>query len=253
MTTRTVRRAEVGLGVVTGVEVFRCRRGILPWLMLTSPVVVSVPMLIGAAVTGDWRTFGSLTLTGWGTLLPVLIGLLAALSVHQDREAWLFLLASPVDRARLVLGKFLALGALLLAASAVLALTLWIGATETGAPAPLPEWAAVGAMWVSALGVLGLLLLLSLSGGLAVTVGAGALGALSGALTGDKSIWYLNPFGWPLRSMLPFGEVHSSGTPLDRDSPLLAVSPVFAAMGLSLAVAAVAVGLACVVLKRKEV
>lgn len=253
MTTRTVDRAGTGLGIVAVTEVFRSRRGILPWLMLLSPVVVSVPMLIGAAITGDWRTFGSLTLTLWGTLLPVLIGLMAALSVQQDNDAWLFLLASPVSRARLVIGKFLALSGLLLAASLVLVVTLWIGALETGTAFPLSAWAAVATMWVSSLGLLGIMLLVSIAAGLPITVGLGALGALAGALTGDKTIWYLVPFGWPLRSMLPFGEVHASGTPLPKTSPLLEVGPVFGAMGLSVVVAAVAVWVACAVLNRKEI
>lgn len=246
-------RNTAGLGTIIGTELYRARRGSLVWLMSLTPLVIALPMVVSTALGADWPEYRGMTLTGWGSLLPAFIALLVGIAVTQDREAWLFLLAAPVARNGLVLAKMASLAVITAVPSLILGLALWIGGINSGVPVPGDALAGAAAMWVALLGIAGLMLLLTLAAGMATTIAVGVVGALAGMLTADKAFWFLNPFGWPLRAMLPFGQVRANGVALPPGSPLADLGPAFAAMLLSVVLAAAATALSCMVLRRKEI
>lgn len=252
MSIGTAQRTTAGFGTVVATELYRARHGPLLWLMLLSPVALALPMLLATALGGDWEQWQGLTLMGWGGLLPAVTALAVGLDVRQDRDAWLFLLAAPVSRNHLVLGKAAALVVITALGSLVLGIALCAGALLAGLALPTGPLTGVLAMWVALFGIAGLLLLLAISFGFPVTVGAGVVGVFAGLLTADKAFWFVNPFGWPLRAMLPFGR-RLVGVEIPDSSPLAATGPVLTAMLLSLALAAATTAAACVVLRRKEI
>lgn len=241
-----------GLGTVIGTELYRACRGPLLWLLLLSSGALVLPMLVATALGADPEQWQGLTLMGWGGLLPAVTALAVGLDVREDADAWLFLLASPVSRARLVLGKMVALVLATAAGGLVLALALCGGALLSGAGLPVGPLAGVFAMWAALLGIAGLMLLLAIGFGFPATVGTGVVGVFAGMLTADKAFWFVNPFGWPLRAMLPFGR-RLVGREIPDTSPLAATGPAIAAVLLSAVLAVATTALACAALERKQI
>lgn len=142
-------------------------------------------------------------------------GLVAALSVRADQDAWRLLLSYAVPKWRYFVGKFAALSVLNLLSSTVLLMALMGGAALNGTlgSAIGMIFAAGYLPWVAGLATTALALLVAVAWGLGPGIAVGVAGLLSGALTADKVFWYAIPFAWPMRVILPVAGISPNGIP----------------------------------------
>lgn len=245
-------RDDPSLITVTGTELARLKRGFLAWYHLLAPVVITVPLFLGALGSSEARAgqtfevFRNVTLEFWGVLVPMTAGLAAALSVRADQDAWRLLLSYGVPRGRYFVGKVAALGVLGFVSSTVLLVMLALGAALSGRfPGALGTVAAaVYLPWLVGLSMTALATLVAVIWGMGPSIGVGVAGLLCGALVSDKVFWYAVPFAWPMRVVLPLAGIGPNGVPLPKDSPVTdpAAIPLAVALAAVLAAALLAVG-----------
>lgn len=255
------RRDNPSLWTVTVTELARMRRGFLPLYILLAPIVIAVPLYLGSLFSPEgasgqtWDVFSNVTLEFWGVLVPMTAGLIAALSVRADQDAWRLLLSYAVPRWRYFVGKFTALSVLNLVSSTVLLVALMGGAALNGTlgSAISMIFAASYLPWVAGLATTALALLVAVVWGLGPGIAVGVVGLLSGALTADKVFWYAIPFAWPMRVILPVAGISPNGIPLPPDSPLADASVIPVALALSAVLMAVVLLAASMHMSRKEV
>ncbi|MGW0186568.1 ABC transporter permease [Streptomyces sp. NPDC003362] len=221
-------RDNPSLATVTGTELARLRRGFLAWYHLLAPVIITVPLFLGALGSSEakagqtFEVFRNVTLEFWGVLVPMTAGLAAALSVRADQDAWRLLFSYGVPRGRYFMGKVAALGVLGFVSATVLLVMLSFGAMLSGRfPAALGTVAAaVYLPWLVGLSMTALATLVAMVWGMGPSIGVGVAGLLCGALVSDKAFWYLVPFAWPMRVVLPLAGIGPNGVPLPEDSPV---------------------------------
>jgi ABC-2 type transport system permease protein len=249
------------LATVLRTELMRLRHGFLFWYSLLAPVVAAVPLYVGSATSPEaaagqyWEVFRNVTLELWGIVVPMTAGLLAALSVRADQDAWRLMFSYAVPRRRYFAGKFAALAVLQLVSTTILAVLLGIGALLRGKLFADLHTVLGGAYlpWVAGLATLAIAVYVATRWGLGAAITVGVAGMLCGALVSDKDIWAVIPMAWPMRVILPLAGIGPNGIPLPPDSPLrdLGVLPV--ALGLSLALTAVALWAGGEHLRRKQI
>ncbi|GAA3137892.1 hypothetical protein GCM10010466_30990 [Planomonospora alba] len=257
----TRRRDSPSLASVVGTELIRGRRGFLAWYHLIAPMVITVPLFLGAlgspeAKAGQtFEVFRNVTLEFWGVLVPMTAGLAAALSVRADQDAWRLLLSYGVPRGRYFVAKVVALGTLALVSSTVLLVMLSAGALITGRfPDALGTVAAaVYLPWLVGLSMTAMAVLVAVLWGTGPSVGVGVAGLLCGALVSDKDFWYAVPFAWPMRVVLPLAGIGPNGVPLPEGSPVTDMSAIPLAVALSAVLTALLLVAGSVHMSRKEI
>jgi len=246
---------------VTRTEMARTRHGFLAWYTLLAPVVAAVPLFLGSlgsseAAAGQlWEIFRNVTLEFWGVLVPITAALYAAMSVRADEDAWRLLFSYGVPRWRYLVGKFVALSALLALCTTLLCALLAVGALLTGRLAD--DWptlvAAAYLPWLTGLACTALALVVALAWGTGPTIAVGVAGMLGGALVADKDFWWAVPVAWPMRVILPLAGIGPNGVPLPADSPLHDRGVIAPAIVLALSLTAVLLAVGAVHLTRKEI
>ncbi|MGW1145059.1 ABC transporter permease [Streptomyces sp. NPDC002454] len=255
------QRDNPSLVTVTGTELMRHRRGFLFWYHVLAPVVITVPLFLGAlgspeAKAGQtFEVFRNVTLEFWGVLVPMTAGLAAALSVRADQDAWRLLLSYGVPRGRYFISKVAALGVLGFLSSTVLLAMLSLGALISGR---FPEamgtvTAAVYLPWAVGLSMTAMAVLVAVVWGMGPSIGVGVAGLLCGALVSDKDFWYAVPFAWPMRVVLPLAGIGPNGVPLPADSPVTEMSAIPLAGGLAVVLTGLLLLIGSVHMKRKEI
>lgn len=261
---RTARRGGADsppLRTVVGTELTRLRRGFVGWYATLLPIVVGVPLYVGSVFSPEgatgrtWDVFSNVTLEFWGVLIPVTAALFCALSVRADADAQRIMYSYAVPRWRYHLGKFGAIMALQVFSASVLVLVLLGGAAITGqtgsaigmilAASYLPVLAGAAATAID--------LAVAELAGFGPTMALGVLGMLAGALVSDKTIWFVIPWAWSMRVILPLAGIGPNGIPLPPLSPLADTGPLYVALVLSVVVGAVAAALGSVQATRKEI
>jgi lantibiotic protection ABC transporter MutE/EpiE family permease subunit len=258
---RPEQRDNPSLWTVTGTELARMQRGFLPLYVLLAPIIIAVPLYLGSLFSPEgasgqtWKVFSNVTLEFWGFLVPMTAGLIAALSVRADQDAWRLLLSYAVPRWRYFVGKFAALSVLNLLSSTVLVVVLTGGAALNGAlgSATGTILAASYLPWVGGLATTALALLVSVVWGLGPGIAVGVAGLLSGALTADKVFWYAIPFSWPMRVILPVAGIGPNGISLPPNSPLADARVIPVALALSVTVMAIVLLAGSLHMSKKEV
>ncbi len=194
-------------------EVLKYRRTSALWLALGLPLAVELLLLLiffvvpdvkKLSLTGRWNFFTHSPLTTWiQTFLPLGLGIIAALALgleHQDNQ-WKHALVLGPSRVMVYLAKVLAVTALILTASVVLALSgLVVGGLFTGFHG-IP-WAEVGRG--AGLAFLGSLGMISLQTWLAtrfraigLSIGAALFLAILGATISHSGYWAFVPWAYP--------------------------------------------------------
>ncbi|MEU7281439.1 ABC transporter permease [Streptomyces sp. NPDC045431] len=255
------RRDNPSLVTVVGTELARHKRGFIPWYHLLAPVIITVPLFLGALGSSEakagqtFEVFRNVTLEFWGVLVPMTAGLAAALSVRADQDAWRLLLSYGVPRGRYFVGKVAALGVLGFVSSTVLLVMLSLGAAVSGRfPGALGTVvAAVYLPWLVGLSMTALAVLVAVVWGMGPSIGVGVAGLLSGALVSDKDFWYAVPFAWPMRVVLPLAGIGPNGVPLPEDSPVTAMSAIPVALVLAFALTAILLVVGSLHMRRKEI
>lgn len=255
------RRDNPSLLTVVGTELARNKRGFVPWYHVLAPVIITVPLFLGALGSAEakagqtFEVFRNVTLEFWGVLVPMTAGLAAALSVRADQDAWRLLLSYGVPRGRYFVGKVAALGVLGFVSSTVLLAMLSLGALISG---HFPE--AVGTVaaaaylpWLVGLAMTALAVLVVAVWGVGPGIGVGVAGLLCGALVSDKSFWYAIPFAWPMRVVLPLAGIGPNGVPLPDDSPVTEMSAIPLAVGLAVVLTGVLLVIGSMHMSRKEI
>ncbi|MGW4561593.1 ABC transporter permease [Streptomyces sp. NPDC004561] len=249
------------LVTVTGTELARNRRGFLFWYHVLAPVIITVPLFLGALGSPEakaghtFEVFRNVTLEFWGVLVPMTAGLAAALSVRADQDAWRLLLSYGVPRERYFIGKVTALGVLGFLSSTVLVVMLSFGAMISGRfPGAMGTVvAAVYLPWLVGLSMTALSVLVSVVWGMGPSIGVGVAGLLCGALVSDKVFWYAVPFAWPMRVVLPLAGIGPNGVPLPKDSPVTSMSAIPLAVGLAVVLTGVLLVAGSMHMRRKEI
>jgi ABC-2 type transport system permease protein len=242
-TAGTGTRDHPALWTVAGTEIGRLRHGFLAWYTVLAPIVIAVPLYLGSLLSPEgasghtWQTFSNVTLEFWGVLVPMTAGLAATLSVRADQDAWRLLLSYAVPRWRYFVGKFAALAVLSLVSSTVLAVVLCGGAALNGALGSSlgTVLAASYLPWLAGLASIALALLVAVRWGFGPGITVGVAGLLCGALTADKTFWYVIPVAWPMRVILPVAGISPNGIALPAGSPLGDHDVIPVALGLSVA------------------
>ncbi|MFE0253641.1 ABC transporter permease [Streptomyces sp. NPDC059010] len=255
------RRDNPSLATVVGTELARNKRGFVPWYHLLAPVVITVPLFLGALGSSEakagqtFEVFRNVTLEFWGVLVPMTAGLAAALTVRADQDAWRLLLSYGVPRRRYFIGKVAALGVLGFVSSTVLLVMLSLGAVISG---KFPEAmgtvaAAVYLPWLVGLSMTAMAVLVAVMWGTGPSIGVGVAGLLCGALVSDKVFWFLVPFSWPMRVVLPLAGIGPNGVPLPDDSPVTDPSAIPLAVGLAVVLTGLLLLAGSAHMSRKEI
>ncbi|MEU3214469.1 ABC transporter permease [Streptomyces sp. NPDC006971] len=255
------RRDNPSLATVVSTELARNKRGFVPWYHLLAPVVITIPLFLGALGSSEakagqtFEVFRNVTLEFWGVLVPMTAGLAAALTVRADQDAWRLLLSYGVPRGRYFIGKVAALGVLGFISSTVLLVMLSLGALAGGRfPGAMGTVvAAVYLPWLVGLSMTALAVLVAVVWGMGPSIGVGVAGLLCGALVADKVFWYAVPFAWPMRVVLPLAGIGPNGVPLPKDSPVTQMSAIPLAVGLAAALTAVLLVVGSMHMRRKEI
>lgn len=256
-----VVRDDPSLVTLISTEVMRLRRGFIGWYTVLAPIVIALPLYLGAALSPEgrngltWKTFTNVTLEFWGVLVPMTAALLAALSVRADQDSWRLMLSYAVPRWRYAVGKTAALAAFGLVSSLVLFAALLLGAAINGQLGDhLGMLAAASFLpWLAGLATTALAVAVAMAWGLGPTIALGVAGMLSGALISDKTFWYVVPFAWPMRVILPIAGIGPNGIPLTNRSPLTDRGVIPVAVGLSVSLAIVIAVAASLHMTKKEV
>ncbi|GAA1231665.1 hypothetical protein GCM10009676_13370 [Prauserella halophila] len=254
-------RDHPAIATVVRVELMRLRHGFLFWYAFLAPIVAAVPLYIGSAGSAEaesgryWEVFRDVSLELWGVLVPITAGLMAALSVRADHDAWRLMFSYAVPRSRYFVGKVVALALLQLFSTAILAVLLGIGAALQGRLIDDGMTVLGGALlpWVAGLGTVAVAVYVAMRWGLGAAITLGVAGMLCGALISDKDFWFAVPMAWPMRVILPLAGIGPNGVPLPPDSPLRDMGAVPVALVLSALLAAVALVLGGHYLKRKQI
>ncbi|MDI3388682.1 ABC transporter permease [Streptomyces sp. B-S-A8] len=257
----TGRRDNPSTATVVATELARHRRGFIPWYHLLAPVIITVPLFLGALGSSEaqagqtFEVFRNVTLEFWGVLVPMTAGLAAALSVRADQDAWRLLLSYGVPRGRYFVGKVAALGVLGFVSSTVLLVMLSLGAVLSGR---FPEAmgtvvAAVYLPWLVGLSMTALAVLVATVWGMGPSIGVGVAGLLCGALVSDKDFWFAVPFAWPMRVVLPLAGIGPNGVPLPEDSPVTDPSAIPLALVLAAALTVALLVIGRMHMSRKEI
>lgn len=255
------QRDRPAIATVVRVELMRLRHGFLFWYALLAPIVAAVPLYIGSAGSSEaasgryWEVFRDVSLELWGVLVPITAGLMAALSVRADQDAWRLMFSYAVPRYRYFVGKVAALALLQLFSTTVLAALLGVGAALQGRLGDDGLTVVGGAFlpWVAGLGTVAVAVYVAMRWGLGAAITIGVAGMLCGALISDKDFWFAVPMAWPMRVILPLAGIGPNGVPLPPDSPLRDMGAVPIALALSVALSAVALVLGGRYLKRKQI
>lgn len=258
---RARQRDNPSLATVTGTELARNKRGFIFWYHLLAPVVITVPLFLGALGSSEakagqtFEVFRNVTLEFWGVLVPMTAGLAAALAVRADQDPWRLLLSYGVPRGRYFVGKVAALGVLGFVSSTVLMVMLTLGSVISGR---FPEGigtvaAAVYLPWLVGLSMTALAVLVAVMWGMGPSIGVGVAGLLCGALVSDKVFWFAVPFAWPMRVVLPLAGIGPNGVPLPKDSPVTDMSAIPLALGLAAALTVVLLFVGRLHMIRKEI
>ncbi|MEE1786408.1 ABC transporter permease [Streptomyces sp. SP17BM10] len=255
------RRDDPSLAAVVGTELARHKRGFVPWYHVLAPVLITVPLFLGALGSSEakagqtFEVFRNVTLEFWGVLVPMTAGLAAALSVRADQDAWRLLLSYGVPRGRYFVGKVAALGVLGFVSSTVLLVMLSIGAVLSGKfPGAMGTVAAaVYLPWLVGLSMTALAVLVAVVWGMGPSIGVGVAGLLCGALVSDKVFWYAVPFAWPMRVVLPLAGIGPNGVPLPKGSPVTSMSAIPLAVVLGGVLTAVLLLVGSLHMRRKEI
>jgi ABC-2 type transport system permease protein len=254
-------RDKPSLVTVTGTELTRLKRGFLAWYHLLAPVIITVPLFLGALGSSEaksgqtFEVFRNVTLEFWGVLVPMTAGLAAALSVRADQDAWRLLLSYGVPRGRYFVGKVAALGVLGFVSSTVLLVMLTLGAALSGQfPDALGTVAAaVYLPWLVGLSMTAMATLVAVVWGMGPSIGVGVAGLLCGALVSDKVFWFAVPFAWPMRVVLPLAGIGPNGVPLPDDSPVTDPAAIPLAVILAAVLSAVLLAVGRLHMIRKEI
>ncbi|WP_431034447.1 ABC transporter permease [Streptomyces sp. P6-2-1] len=255
------QRDTPSLATVTGTELARSRRGFVFWYHLLAPVVITVPLFLGALGSSEakagqtFEVFRNVTLEFWGVLVPMTAGLAAALTVRADQDAWRLLLSYGVPRWRYFVGKVAALGVLGFLSATVLLVMLSLGAVISGR---FPQAmgivvAAVYLPWLVGLSMTALAVLVAIKWGTGPSIGVGVAGLLCGALVSDKVFWFAVPFAWPMRVVLPLAGIGPNGVPLPKGSPVTAMSAIPLALALAAVLTALLLLAGSAHMRRKEI
>ncbi|MEU8568891.1 ABC transporter permease [Streptomyces pathocidini] len=258
---RAGQRDNPSLVAVVGTELARHKRGFIAWYHLLAPVIITVPLFLGALGSSEakagqtFEVFRNVTLEFWGVLVPMTAGLAAALSVRADQDAWRLLLSYGVPRGRYFVGKVAALGILGLVSSTVLVVMLSLGGLLSGAfPGGMGTVvAAVYLPWLVGLSMTALAVLVAVVWGMGPSIGVGVAGLLCGALVSDKDFWYAVPFAWPMRVVLPLAGIGPNGVPLPKDSPVTDPGAIPVAVALAAVLTAVLLVVGRLHMSRKEI
>ncbi|GAA3492346.1 ABC transporter permease [Streptomyces cremeus] len=254
-------RDNPSLVTVMRAELARNKRGFVPWYHLIAPLVITIPLFIGALGSSEakagqtFEVFRNVTLEFWGVLVPMTAGLAAALTVRADQDAWRLLLSYGVPRRRYFIGKVAALGVFGFMASTVLLVMLSLGALLCGKfPGGMGVVVpAVYLPWLVGLSMTALAVLVAVMWGTGPSIGVGVAGLLCGALVSDKDFWYAVPFAWPMRVVLPLAGIGPNGVPLPENSPVLDMSAIPLAIGLGVVLTALLLVAGSVHMSRKEI
>lgn len=255
------RRDHPSLLTVVHTELLRLHRGFLFWYALLAPIVIAVPLYVGSANSAEGKSgqysqvLLDVSLELWGVVVPISAGLMAALSVRADQDAWRLMFSYGVPRWHYFVGKVAALSLLQLLSTAVLAIMLAVGAAIGGTlTTDLPTVVSAAFLpWVAGLATLAIAVYCAMRWGLGAATSMGVAGMLFGALVSDKTFWPAIPMAWPMRVILPLGGIGPNGVPLSVDSPLRNMSVVPLALGLSILLTAGVLVAGGILLRRKQI
>lgn len=197
-------------------EWLKTKRTSMRWITFLVPVLFSSLIVWYFSMRGVTDNIQISIFQGffetWSALvIPVGVGLLSGLMIHQEEMAGSFngLLGSRTSRSSLFIGKLLMLILLTTLSTMLATVTLVVGLSYVAhIPVSLPVFIAAMVMVViSTLPLLAFHLLISFAWGMGPSIGIGGGGLLLGALMATSlgdTVWQYIPWGWPVRlSMLP--------------------------------------------------
>ena len=245
---RTLPQAlPVTAGAALAAEQRRWRRSTaarLPLLGLGAAGVQGTLYLAGSTRHG-WAALTAWQILWVSFLSPIGTGLLAGLLGRRELlarggGAWW----RPVTGRSAHLAAFALLAgyALLMQAVVLLASLPFGWADGLAVPGPIGHLALVAVVqWAASLALLAVAHQVAIRRGVFLATGLGLIWAMAGTFTAETSTWWLQPWAWTVRAMLPLTGTHANGVPLEPGDPVTSTNsalPVLASVLVAVAVAA---------------
>lgn len=168
--------------------------------------------------------FVTTTFNWWSILfMPIAIALWCAQSIQKEKKAGDYsnILLLPISLSKVWVAKIIVIA--LQALSSLLLFLIMMGLLSYVFPAmPLFEMRQLEGLlliWFTSLWEIPLMLYLAKKWGIGVALITNIVGGLVlGIAFSTRSLWWLNPWSWPIRLMMPIIGVHPNGTLLLQNS-----------------------------------
>ncbi|MCP1308116.1 lantibiotic immunity ABC transporter MutE/EpiE family permease subunit [Paenibacillus tyrfis] len=242
-------------------EWLKYRRTLTPWLVVCGPLAFALAQMVFNMISPLENTWEHILMNvhNWWAIIgfPFGVVLLTALAVFYERRsgALKVLNAYPLQPGMQYAAKFAVTSVHVLIASLIFVVLVF----------GLNFWAASGSVpwdslltgflcaWLAGLAQIAIMLWIAHGFGFGWTVIIGLIGTVSGIVMSEQPYWIMNPWSWPIRSLIPLFKFHTNGLPLEADSPLQDPSLILIPIVLGIVSAGIVTGFGMLWYNRREV
>ncbi len=241
-------------------EWIKYRRTLTWWIIVCWPLLLVLAEAVLMPSDHIWSTKLMNTFNWWSIIgMSIMVTLLAELSQFYERRSnsWNVLCTRSIRPSRLYLAKYLVVAIQLLVASVLFGTyVVLVNFLFWGLPNSVPWGELIEGLvfvWIAVLPQLAIMLWLAVRVSLGLAVGWGFIGMFVGMIVAEKPYWFIMPWAWSGRILMPIFGFNINGLPLQKGSVFWNQDVIFVGLILSVVVTAIVVTLSAFLFERREV